>query len=116
MNKRPLIATLFSSLFVGIASGAAMVSPETAEHVIKSLSDASQSQIAQAGFFFTLAAIIHSGRMKKEIRSNFEALAVSIDKVAAAFRDDLKSHGERLDNLAVRVASLESNNTKNKEK
>ena len=75
--------------------------------VSKIFSETAQNQIAQAGFFFTLAAYIHSGRVKKEIKSNFEALTTAINQVAEAFREDLKKHSERLDNLASRVEVLE---------
>lgn len=102
-----LVATV--ALLAGFVHG---VSPDTAEPIIKLLSDTAQSQITQAGFFFTLAAWLHSGRVKKEIRENFLALTVSIDKVADAFREDLKAHGERLDNLTSRVTTLEQTTSK----
>jgi flagellar capping protein FliD len=65
-----------------------------------------ENQITQAGFFFTLAAWIHSGRVKKEIKSNFEALTTAINQVADAFKEDLKSHKERLDKLDSHVEVL----------
>ena len=74
--------------------------------------EAANSQIAQAGFFFTVAAWLHSGRVKREIKDNFQLLTLAINNVAESFREDLKKHGERLDNLSSRVESLE---TKTKE-
>lgn len=91
---------------VGFGTGVA--SPENADAVVKLLSETAQSQLAQAGFFFTIAAWLHSGRVKKEIRENFSALTQAIDNVANAFREDLKLQGARLDNLASRVSSLEN--------
>lgn len=90
---------------VGFTAGSDVVDYS---QVSQLFSDASQNQIAQAGFFFTLAAWIHSGRVKKEISSNFAALTLAINQVAEAFREDLKKHGDRLDNLASRVETLES--------
>lgn len=90
----------------------AAVSPDLLETAIKHLSDATQNQFARDMFIFSLAAFIHSGRLKKEVRASFDALAVSlglsIDKVAQAFREDLESHKKILDNLAERVTSLEA--------
>lgn len=81
--------------------------PEETETLLNFLSEASRNQITQAGFFFTMAAWLHSGRVKKEIKENFKGLTDSIDNVAKAFKEDLKAHSERLDNLSRRVHSLE---------
>lgn len=71
------------------------------------MSQAAQSQIAQAGFFFTLAAWIHSGRVKKEIKLNFTTLTEAINNIAKTLREDLEKHGKRLDSLEGRVQTLE---------
>jgi hypothetical protein len=123
--EKNTVSKVLASLGVGLTSGAVLISPEGVQTIVNSLSAASQSQIAQAGFFFTLAALIHSGRMKKEIRLNFEGLTVAIDRVSSALRDDLRKHGERLDthgkhldNLTGRVDNLENgriNHQQNKE-
>lgn len=108
LNKFP-IKTASLVAILGLTAGFIHgVSPETAEPVLKLFSETAQNQIAQAGFFFTVAAWLHSGRVKKEIRENFAALTVAIDKVAEAFREDLKAQGARLDNLTTRVTSLET--------
>ncbi len=75
--------------------------------IMQIMSDTANSKIAQAGFFFTIAAWLHSGRVKKEIKLNFVALTEAINNVANSFREDLAKHGERLDNLAGRVEHLE---------
>lgn len=99
---------------IGAIVGASVVmimSPDLIESLVKHLSDASQNKFTQDCFIFSLAAAIHSGRMKKEIRASFESLSLSIDKVAEAFRADLEVHGKKLDNLAERVTSLEGSKT-----
>ena len=108
-GKLALLISVLAGL-VGFASGMG-ISPTTeqVDAISKLFSEATQNQITQAGFCFTLAAWLHAGRVKKEIRENFAALTESIDKVALAFRDDLKAHAARLDNLSERVTSLESN-------
>ena len=75
-------------------------------HVINFFSDTAQSQIAQAGFFFTLASWLHSSRVKKEIKDNFSALTMAIQNLGGALRADLNrmqetlvDHGERLEDL-----------------
>jgi len=75
--------------------------------VMTLFSDTASNQIAQAGFFFSVAAWLHSGRVKKEIRVNFVALTMAINQVADAFKEDLKRHGDRIDNLSFRVQTLE---------
>ena len=108
-GKLALILSVFAGL-VGFASGMGISpTPDQVEALSKLFYEATQNQITQAGFFFTLAAWLHAGRVKKEIRENFDSLTTAIDKVALAFRDDLKAHAARLDNLCERVTSLESN-------
>lgn len=81
------------------------IHPEAIQHF---LSEAAQNQITQAGFFFTMAAWIHSGRVKKEIKANFEILTQAINNVADSLREDLKSQSGQIHHLATRVTILES--------
>lgn len=105
----------WAALIIGFASAALLsMSTEMLQSFVEVMGEASRSQVAQAGFFFTIASLIHSGRMKKEIRANFEALTISIDRVSLALREDLRNHdhklsdhGEKLDNLTNRVDKLE---------
>lgn len=83
-------------------------------HILTWVSEAASNQITQAGTYFLIAAWIHSGRVKKEIKSNFASLTAAIDNVSKTFQDDLKehrdilmSHGEILANLVPRVDTLE---------
>lgn len=102
-----------SAPIVGVSAAllTAAYSPDTIESALKIFTNSSKSEFAKNCFIFSLAAAIHAGRVKKEIRVAVEtltqSLTISIDKVAEAFREDLKSHSQRLDNLASRVASLE---------
>lgn len=106
-NNKFIAKVVAAGAVVGTAVVAA-VSPDMLESVVKNLSDASQTEFAKNCTMFALAAWIHSGRLKKEVRSNFASLSLSIDKVAEAFHADLESHKKILDNLAGRVASLEA--------
>ncbi len=93
-------------LAVGVSGSAGVLwglDPEMVKHF---LSETAQSQIAQAGFFFTVAAWLHAGRVKKEIGKNFTGLTNAISDVSTAFRQDLEelrkilvNHSNRLDNL-----------------
>lgn len=96
---------------LAVLSGATLVGFDTGSFdpdVLQSfLSEAAQSEISKSGFFFIIAAWLHSGRMKKEIKLNFEHLTTAITSVADALRADMKIHRDRIDNLAKRVEDLE---------
>lgn len=61
------------------------------------------SDLARQVFLFTLAAWIHSGRVKKEIKTQFQTLADAIHGVESKL-------GPVIDNLDLRVKILESKN------
>lgn len=108
-QKSIIITTVTSIIGVALVASGAEIN---AEGLTNFFNEASKNQIAQAGFFFTCAAWIHSGRVKKEIKENFKSLTLAINQVAEAFKEDLKRHGDRLDNLSYRVKHLEDTNTK----
>lgn len=108
-NKFSVIAVLSGWIVAGTII-APDIDPEQLKYIF---GEAASNQIAQAGFFFTVAAWLHSGRVKKEIKENFSSLTQAINDVASAFREDLKAHSEQLKNLSSRVQSLEE---KTKEK
>lgn len=88
------------------------------EQVSTFMSEGANNQIVQAGFFFTIASWIHSGRVKKEIKNSFNSLTEAINNVASSLREDLKKHSEKIDNhtevihtLDSRVTSLETTKT-----
>lgn len=77
-------------------------------------SDIANNQIAQAGFFFTLAAFIHAGRVKTEIRAAFSSLTDSINSLGTTLSQQLKNHEsmlsdhkEKLDKLGEAVTELQ---------
>jgi hypothetical protein len=96
------------------ALGTGLVSSDDIGHLF---SEAVQNKIAQAGFFFTFAAWLHSGRVKKEIAIQFGAISKAINDVAAALREDLAKHAERISKvedgflkISSRVDALEKAN------
>lgn len=113
LQKNPL-SKLFYTMASGISLGAIFSSPGGVDHLLNMLSLAAQNEITRYGFLFAVAAFLHSGRVKKEIRENFVGLKNAIDGVSMALRDDLKKHGdrleknsERLDKIDLRVTNLE---------
>lgn len=119
--------------FGGLASASSMLiyrglqNPET---VSRLFGEAANNQIIQAGFFFTIAAFIHSGQVKREIKANFASLTDAINNVAASLREDLRSHSDKIEknsyevrknseelvDLKVRVQNVENNLNTIKEK
>lgn len=84
----------------GIGAIVGMLFGVDPEVITKFLSTTAQSQIAQAGFFFTMAAWLHSGRVKKSIGENFQILTTAIDNVAKTLSEDLKKQAELLESHA----------------
>lgn len=74
------------------------------------LNEAAASKVAQFGFLFTLAAWLHSGRVKKEIKTQFEIITDAINNVAMALRQDLAAQTKRLDSLEDRLENIEHPN------
>lgn len=102
--KVGIVASL--STFAAIAVG---VEPEVA---MKLVGEAAASQIAQAGFFFTLAAMLHARQVRKEIANQFGILTGAINNVATALKKDLESHAERLDKVEDGFQRMDSRVTK----
>ena len=78
------------------------------------LSAVAQSQIAQMGFFFTLAAWVHSGRVKKEIALHFASLTQAINNVANSLERELAQQSKTLANHGKRLETLENVTLKEK--
>lgn len=95
------------SLGIGFTSLGALLISFSPEWLTTQFNAVTENKIAQAGFFFTMAAWIHAGRVKKEIASQFSIVTDAINNVASALRSDLAAHGQRLDHVTVRVESLE---------
>jgi hypothetical protein len=78
------------------------------------LGEALGSQVAQFCLAFTIAAYIHSGRVKNEIKTQISFLVSALDNLGDALKQDLKSQHDRIENvetgvnkLTNRVAALE---------
>lgn len=70
------------------------------------LSVALQSQITQFGIAFSAAAWIHSGRVKKEIKTSFAGLSDAISELGVALREDLRSQAKRIENVEDGVQDI----------
>lgn len=75
------------------------------------LSQGLQSDYAKMSFAFTMAAWVHSGRMKKEIKANFTELTAAINAVASAFKKDLEAQSKIIQDqtnlLAATISRVE---------
>lgn len=96
-NKKSIGVTL------GVGSILTLLYSLDPTSIAKLMSEAANSQIAQAGFFFTLAAWIHAGRVKKEIAANFQLVTDAINNVAVALRQDLSAQSSRIGGLETKV-------------
>lgn len=72
---------------------------------------AMQSQVTQFGIAFSIAAWIHSGRVKKEIAQQLSGIKEVMVDLAAALREELKKESERISRLEDRMSKIDSNKT-----
>jgi hypothetical protein len=79
------------------------------------LNDALSHQVTQFTIAFSIAAWLHSGRVKKEIKNQLSGIATSLDDVAKALRQDLQAQSTRIaaiehgiGDIIVRVDKLEN--------
>jgi hypothetical protein len=70
------------------------------------LGDALGSQVAQWTMGLAIASVIHSSRVKKEIKAQFGELTGAIKELGAALRQDLNSQSERIGNVEKTVSQL----------
>lgn len=84
------------------------------DHIATLFGSALQSQVTQFGIAFSMAAWIHSGRMKKEIANQLSGITAALNKLGEALRQDLKIQSDRIEKvengvneLKVRVINLE---------
>lgn len=73
----------------------------TQDSVMAFLGDALSKQITQFTVAFSLAAWLHAGRVKKEIKAQFEALI-------SVIKQDLNLQAERLGKLEGRMSKIEN--------
>lgn len=76
------------------------INPET---ILNHLNVAMQSQVTQYVTAFSIAAWIHSGRVRKEIALQVGGLKDAIQDLGSALRDDLKRQSERIEKLEEKV-------------
>ena len=109
ITKKHITLATFT-LIVSVASYG-FIEPANIETLTSFMSKGMQSQFAQMSFAFTLAAWVHSGRVKKEIKSNFDGLTSAINAVADAFRKDLEAQSHVLQDttnlLAATISRVE---------
>lgn len=96
---------------LGVGSIGALIYSINPDWVSSFLNEALQLQVTQFGIAFTLAAWIHAGRVKKEIKFQVEAMTSAmteaINNVAVTLRQDLSAHAERI----TRVEDIVFKNT-----
>lgn len=100
---------------VAVSGGLGVLYGINPESFLQHLESLYSNQIAQAGFFFTLAAFVHAGRVKTEIRAAFGSLTDSINNLGntLSLRIDqhekmLKEHQLELDKLVLKAPELQS--------
>ncbi len=123
MVSKPVTVGTIAGALVGFAAALmnksgfyAEIDPSALSGV---LSEASQSEMAKYLFLFTIAAWIHSGRVKTEIAKSFDTLIQSINSLGSALRQDLeqqreilKSHAKLLEDHSKKINNLESHTQK----
>lgn len=70
-----------------------LLEPENLERI---LGHALSAQMIRDLAAFGLAALIHSSRVKKEIRAQFSHLTEAINSLSSALRQDLANQSERI--------------------
>ena len=70
------------------------------------LGEAISSQVAQWTLGLAIASIIHSGRVKKEIKLQFAQLTDAIRELGSALRQDLNAHSDRIGAVEKSVSQL----------
>lgn len=71
------------------------------------LGNAVQSQVAQFGIAFSLAAWIHARQVKKEIAYHLEGIRAAIVELGRDLRRDMALQSERIGKLEERVDKIE---------
>lgn len=57
---------------------------------------------------FAVAAWIHSGRVKREIKTQVGALVIAINGLGEALREDMKKQSQRIDFVETEVTAMQS--------
>lgn len=97
-----------AAIGVGVSSAAAYLYAIDPEVFTKYMSDAASNHMAQAGFWFTLAAWVHSSQVKKEIATQFLAITTALDGVASALKADLSAQLTRISKVEDVVLKMDN--------
>lgn len=103
LKKKGMVA-----LKIGAVSAGAIYTAFDSETVMAMLGSAFQEKVVQAGAAFTIAAWLHSGRVKKEINTMSVGIISSVDNVAKALRQDLEVQSKRMDHIEDGISKLTS--------
>lgn len=66
-----------------------------------------QSEVTRMTIAFVIAARLHRGWVKKDMKEQFSIITKSIDNLGKVIGDGLELHSKRIDELTVRVDKLE---------
>ena len=83
--------------------------------LIGALGRAFEQDVVKWGLAFSLAAWFHSGRVKKEIKTQFSSLTDAIKEMGAALRQDMAMQAQEIKEVKARVSVIEENQTKGEE-
>lgn len=79
-----------------------------AETVTSLLGEAFGHQVTQFGIAFAIAAWLHAGRVKKEIKEQMGNVVSAVDNVASVLRQDLNHQSERIGHIEEGLGKLSS--------
>lgn len=75
--------------------------------IIDLVSSAMSHDVTKWTIAFCIAAWVHSGQVKRELRKQFTVIATSMDNLGIAIRKDMSDQARRIENLTGRVDQLE---------
>lgn len=78
------------------------------QDVIDFFSQALAHQVTQWTIAFTIAAWVHSGRVKREIKDQMSGLSLAITDLGQALRQDLTSQSERIGKIENGFGTLDN--------
>jgi len=99
MDSDKSLRLRLGAAFAGIA---ALVWNVPADTILQYASEAFSHQVTQFVFAFSIAAWIHSGRMKKE----FKSLTLAVNDLGSALRADLGALNSRIGVVEKTVVSI----------
>lgn len=76
------------------------------EMIAKVIGGTLETQVGQFTVAFGLAAWIHAGRVKKEIRLQGAQFVDAMNNLSAALRQDLANHSNRIEKVEIQFDEL----------